>query len=325
MSRKFILSESSYDFKYRNILSNIPNIEVIEGSYFSLLRLFLKKNTYYHIRYIKFRGYIRTFFRLAIIYLIAKISGNKVIWSCHNIYEHNIPSTRYNDIIRDLLCKYADNIIVFHRDILKYLPKRCHHKTTVASFGDFRDFIYSQTDINEKFQEKYTAWLTSLQISQPAVISISAAKRNSLDLLFKVADLHCINVLAIAPNLGKKVNKSNNILFYNDSFVKKEVAEILENSKQLIGFIGHDNISVPTSVYMYASFGIPIIALNFKPTKTIVGDYKIGEVIACSDEFFEAYQKIINNYDEYYLNCKRFITANSWEKSAEAHRKIFDN
>ena len=36
-------------------------------------------------------------------------------------------------------------------------------------------------------------------------------------------------------------------------------------------------------------------------------------------------QKIINNYDEYYLNCKRFITANSWEKSAEAHRKIFDN
>ena len=208
MSRKFILSESSYDFKYRNILSNIPNIEVIEGSYFSLLRLFLKKNTYYHIRYIKFRGYIRTFFRLAIIYLIAKISGNKVIWSCHNIYEHNIPSTRYNDIIRNLLCKYVDNIIVFHRDILKYLPKRCHHKTTVASFGDFRDFIYSQTDINEKFQEKYTAWLTSLQVSQPAVISISAAKRNSLDLLFKVADLHRINVLAIAPNLGKKVNES---------------------------------------------------------------------------------------------------------------------
>ncbi|HIP33140.1 MAG TPA: hypothetical protein EYG89_00020 [Bacteroidia bacterium] len=325
MSKKIILSESKYDYKYQNIFSRIKNIEVVEGNFLTLLKLLFKKNVYYHIRYVKYKGYILTIIRLLIIYGTVKLTKSKIIWSCHNIYEHNIPSKRYNDFLRFLLSFISDFIIVFHKDLSNNLPSFANKKTVVASFGEFKDFIKNQKDENINFSNSYEIWLDENGIKGPSIISISAAKRNNLDVL--IQNSININCLIIAPNIINTINLKNkkNIFFYNNNFVKKEVHDILNTTDKLIGYIGHDNISVPTSIYMYASYGIPVIVLNNQPVNSIIKQYKMGEILTEDNNIAKISQLILNNYSFYQNNCLKFLEDNSWDNSASKHSKIFED
>lgn len=324
MSTKIILSESKYDYKYQKIFSKIENIKVIEGNLFQLLKFLFNNDVYYHIRYIKYKGYFFTIFRLLLVYMTVKLSRSKIIWSCHNIYEHNIPSKLYNNFIRFFLSLISDFIIVFHKDLANYLPLFVHQKIIVASFGEFKSFIERQKDENLDFANSYQNWLKENNIKSPSIISISAAKRNNLSLL--IQNSAKINCLIIAPDVKNKITlqKKKNIFFYNNDFVKKEVHDILNTKDKIIGYIGHDNISVPTSIYMYASYGLPVIVLNYQPVNTIIKQYKIGEILTKDNDFVKISQLIINNYSFYQNNCLKFLEENSWDNSASRHAKIFE-
>ncbi len=320
-----ILSESSFDYKYQNIFNRNPEIKVIEGRYFKLLKILIKNKSFYHIRYIKYRGVILTFSRIVLVYFASKISGSKIIWSCHNIYEHNIPSKRLNDILRFLLCLISFKVIVFHKDLIKYLPQFAHKKVLVASFGNFKEFIENKVKENKEFKQLYQKWLEKKNIKYPDIVSISAARRNNLAPLVEGLNGKKQNVLIIAPNqeIENKSNLESNILVYNNNLVDREILSILNRSGKLIGYIGHENISVPTSIYMYASFGIPIIGLNIEPVSTIIREYAIGEVIDAQIPVEDAIYRIKKNFDYYQKNCITFLQNNSWEKSASIHDTIF--
>ena len=45
-------------------------------------------------------------------------------------------------------------IIVFHYNLLDYLPHKHHNKTIVANFGDFRNF-YDDFESNNEFLDLY--------------------------------------------------------------------------------------------------------------------------------------------------------------------------
>jgi hypothetical protein len=115
---------------------------------------------------------------------------------------------------------------------------------------------------------------------------------------------------------------SDNIFFYRE-FVNKEVYDILNLSKNIIGYVGHDNISVPTSIYMYATYNIPIIAYDVKPVNSIITKYELGITIKHSNELENAYKTLIDNYEFYVKNLSFFLQENSWEKSALVHKEIF--
>lgn len=322
--KKIVLSESSYDYKYKNIFGRIPDVEVIDGKFLKLLKILARKKSYYHIRYIKYRGVFLTPVRIILVYFLSKISGSKIIWSCHNIYEHNIPSKRFNGIIRILLCAVSSKIIVFHKDLIAYLPKFSRKKVLIASFGEFQSFIENRKVENEKFWNEYQNWLNKRKIARPDIISVSAARRNNLHLFINKIKYTNLNALIIAPNyIIDKTYLSKNTFLYNDDFVEKEVYDILKNSGKIIGFIGHENISVPTSIYMFASFGIPVIGLNIKPVSTIIKEYSIGEIIDEKISFDDVTKKIIANFNYYSQNCSVFLQENNWEKSAEVHKELF--
>ncbi len=324
MTNKLILSESSYDYKYSNIYSRIDGVEVIEGGFIKLLGLLATRKCYYHIRYVKYRGYLGTMLRLILIFMTAKLSGSKIIWTCHNIYEHNISSRKYNDLIRKFICKISHDIIVFHEDLIEFLPKKCRTKIRVATFGDFKLFVEKQVEENPDFSNKYSNWLNENKAECPDVVSISTAKRNNLPVLVTQSKRMKYKVLIIAPGVNLEFEPfSKNLLFYNDSFVKKEIFNILTNSKELVGFIGHDNISVPTSLYMYASFGIPVIVLDSKPSNSIVTKHQIGKVIKESRELSAIIAEVKMNYAYYKRNCEIFMNSSSWKNSAAIHSSIF--
>jgi len=249
---------------------------------------------------------------------------SKIVWSCHNIYEHNIPSRVYNDFLRIVLSLVSSNIIVFHKDIIRYLPSFSHKKIKVACFGDYRIFIENQNEPNPDFRQKYNKWLDLRKIKHPELISISAAKRNKIHTFLSQLISSSINCLIIAP--GQKpsnLDLSNNIFLYNNGFVRKEISEILNGDKMLIGLIGHNNISVPTSLYMFASYGIPIIGLDIEPINSIIEEYLIGEVLKDGSNLEAITILIKSRYKYYQKNCEVFLNQNSWVHSSAIHSKIF--
>jgi hypothetical protein len=321
---KTILSESSYDIKYKSILSQLEDIEVIEGGFLKLIKILATRKSFYHIRYIKYRGKIVTVLRILIIAIVAKMSGSKIIWSCHNIYEHNFKSKKYNDFVRKFLARISYKIVVFHQDLKTYLPQSSQQKIYVSSFGNFQEFIENQTEQNTEFQEQYRNWLNLQNINSPDLVSISAAKNNRIDyFISKLTNKY--NFLVVAPNVPFNNNlESNNIFIYNKSFVKAEIKDILNHSPKIIGIIGHDNISVPTSIYMFSSFKIPVIVLNVKPVNSIVNEFNTGEVFDENANFDQLIFKIQTNYSYYQENCKSFNKQMSWSSAADVHKKVFN-
>ena len=198
--KKYILCESRLDFKYKMIFSKLDNdFEIIEGGFIKLMKVLIRKKSFYHIRYIKYRGPIITFLKYIIIFIISKVSNSKIIWTCHNIYEHNIRSKNINYILRYFISKISSDIVVFHKDLIKYLPKSAKYKIHVASFGNFKSFIENQKKENIDFTFKYNAWLNKISILSPDIISISAAKKNNLKFLFNGVNDKNINCLVINP------------------------------------------------------------------------------------------------------------------------------
>ena len=320
-----VLSESSYDYKYKKILSEMEGLLVLEVGFLKLIKLLATRNCFYHIRYIKYRGKIFTILRILLVTCFSKVSGSKIIWTCHNIYEHNISSKRYNDFLRKILAQISYRIIVFHPDMKCYLPRFSRQKVFVASFGNYREFIDQQTEQNKEFQRLYRNWLGIQGIYYPDLISISSAKRNRIEYFLPHIE-EDYKLLVVAPNVTfNSMPDRNNLFIYTDSSVKAEIKDILTKSHDVIGLIGHDNISVPTSIYMYASYRIPVIVLNYQPVNSIVSEWKIGEVFDESKALRNLIQMIRDNYGYYQDNCDLFLESMSWDKSAEVHSRVFAN
>jgi len=322
--KKYILCESILGFKYKMIFSKLDkDIVIVEGGFIKLMKVLIRKKSFYHIRYIKNRGFILTFFRLVLIYFCAKISNSKIIFTCHNIYEHNFKSRLFNDFIRNFVVLISNHIFVFHKDLINYLPKYSKNKICVASFGNYKNFIESQTITNKDFQKNYSNWLNKKNIKSPDLISISAAKKNKLFFFIENIERK-YNFTIISPFVYfDTMDISDNIFIYNKTFVKYEVNSILNNLHQKIGILGHDNFSVPTSVYMFASYNIPVIVLDCSPLNSIINEYRFGEIVKHPNDLNPCILKIQKNYKLYQSRCKEFINKNSWDNSIEIHKSVF--
>jgi len=320
--KKIVFSESSFDFKYKNIFHGM-SLKIVEGSFTTLIKgLLINNGSIYHIRYIKYRNLFHSILRYLIIFLICKMSHSKIIWTCHNIYEHKIKYKKINNILRYFISLISTEIIIFHKDLISFFPKQFHQKIHIACFGDFKGFLSQKKRKNDFFLKKYEGWISD--VKEIHIISISAAKRNNINFLIQNSKTNKKNTLIIAPKISinkKSFNSNNNIFVYNN-FVYSEIEDILNSNNNMIGFIGHNNNSVPTSIYMFASYGIPVIGLNISPINSIINENNIGKIVD-NNSFNQQIELIQNNYQEYQTNCYKFIQINSWSKSSKIHRNIF--
>ena len=177
-----------------------------------------------------------------------------------------------------------------------------------------------KTAPNNDFRKKYFKWLNNRSIDYPDIVYISSAKRTDISALLNFSEQK-LNVLIIAPGCNLKSNKDN-IFIYTEGPVFAEVHDLLQCGKKLIGFVGHNNLSVPTSLYMFASYSVPIISVDCKPASSIVALNRLGLVLDANSELFKCIEEIQLNYKKYSHNCKTFIQDNSWKKSSNIHEEV---
>jgi len=276
-----------------------------------------KGEVVYHVRYLK-SGLI-AFVRYGLVIALSKLGLFRLMWTCHNIEEHNYNHSRRNRLLRKWLAANAGAILVLHEDLKSYLPASARSKVFVASFGDMSAFVERQLETNPDFTQALTKW--DCRKSDPFVLSVSTAKKNNLQLAVDGVKLAGMAAVLIAPEVEPPAGAGkDDILFYNRAFVRQEVKGLLLR-KNAIGYVGHSNISVPTSLFMFASFGVPVIGFDIKPVSSLIQDSQIGVVVSTPEEFAGACSEIVANYETYAANCSKLLSKYSWRQAAEVHQK----
>jgi hypothetical protein len=248
----------------------------------------------------------------------------KLIYTCHNFTEHNFKDDRVNNYVRNLLVSEASEIIVLDQYLVEKLSvgnDNIKSKISVVTFSSFKEYFEAFDETNNSFVSEYQAWKKVLNIENPDVLLASASYR-SLEKFKSTFRNSIYNFLCVVPNLVSNSDFSDNVLVFNNGFVKKEMKELLKNSK-VIGLVALDNCSVATSLYMFASFDIPVIVLDVPPMNSIVRTFRIGETFMVDEEIDKPLKLIMNDYEEYSKRCKDFLNDHSWSKSHDVHRKIF--
>ena len=318
-----IICDSSYDYKYRQIFDRIDYVSVIEGDFKTLTHAILKcKKPIFHVRYIKSSGFLFGSLRYLILIFLTYLKGGKILYTCHNINEHNIKIKFINDFYRFLFSFLAFKIVYFEKSIRNHNYNLFYNKGVIANFGSFKHFLIQKNKKSLDFEKLINRWGHAFQID---IISVSSARLSYIEGFFNKIQSTNFKSLIINPkkNTQDYLMTNNQLRFFKP--VYHEINDILLKNNELIGFVGHFNISVSTSLYMFASYEIPIICYDIEPNNNIVSINKIGEVIQINSSISEIIAKINlikKNYKLYQKNCTNFIRKNSWDKSSEIHKNI---
>ena len=320
---------SHIDWKYKKIIEGL-DIDYKPISGLDIFRTILfqsncPKLTHLHLRYLINYGYTATVvFYISLIFL-AKLKGLKVVWTCHNIYEHNTWPKRFNDFIRTLIVLLSDEIVVFHPSLIKYLGNARRANLHAACFGDYKEYLeLPMHGTNECFRRHYSDWCNSQNIQYPDVVFIGDYKEaKNINLLMDLAEVDkSINILIVARGIPSQ-KKNPNLFTFGSSFVYRELVDVF-NAGPCIGYVGHDNLSIATSIYLYSSFGLPMIFIDADPYLDIVKMYDCGSIFSdSSGSLRSAYYKVRHEYDRKRKGAMNLISDNTWAKSALIHRKIF--
>lgn len=317
------------DWKYQKIIEEI-RIDYKPISGLAIFRTILfqrdcRKLTHLHLRYLINYGYVSTIVFYVSMIFLAKIKGVRVVWTCHNIYEHNTWHKRFNDVIRKIMVFLSDDIIVFHQSLIKYLGYTGRANLHVACFGDYKEFLELPThSSNEDFTKGYSTWCKCQNIEYPDIVFVGDYKEaKNIDLLMKLAEVdESINILIVARGITSQKTHSN-LFTFGRSFVYRELVDIL-HSGPIIGYVGHDNLSIATSIYLYSSFGLPMIFIDSDPYLDIAKLYNCGSIFSDSlESLLSAYYDVRSKYNVRSKGASKLIHENTWEKSALIHSKIF--
>ena len=323
-----VYSETGLDYKYSNIFDGL-DVECKIVTTIRFLKLAFRKKDVnkkyvYHIRYLRWKGFLLTLPMYCLIILVCKLRRIPVLFTCHNLLEHRYPSKLYSVCVRNLVSWAANDIVVLHSDLKKHLA-RFANKVHVACYGEYMSFFRQEHKPCPTFSQEYSNWLSSRSIKAPGLIFVgeySAQKR--IDFLIRfLQNRREITALIVSPGCSFR-SPTENIFLFRRAKVILELDPIMKMNG-LVGYVAHTNISVPTAINMYASYGIPILGFNIDPICSLVKTYGMGEVFTSEKDMFDAFCQISNNYTIYQEGLKRFSLKNAWEVSRKVHKSILDS
>lgn len=333
MGEKKVFAEQGLDYKYEQIFGDIDIEYRPITAYEFVVRMArpLDVNTdyYYHIRYLRWRGYLPTLPMYLVVIALCLVRGVTIVWSCHNVVGHNVPNKRYNWLLRSLIKWAATDIIVFHKSLRAYL-RPYEEKVHVACFGSFRQFFQDHSTKNPDFQSRYREWEQRRDIDGPDVIFLGVYTRHKniewlVDYLCEDGELDGLVISPGYPNadgVNGSVQQPDSLFLEADQKVVAEVDDVFQSGVP-IGYVAHDNLSVPTSVYVYASYGIPMVAYDVDPLAPLVREHELGAVFSDPAGIGDALAKVRANYERYRTHTTEFMETFTWDRARLVHAAVF--
>ena len=324
---ELIYCSTKPDAKYKPIYDKLDfNFRYINhGKLFKKL-ITLKLNgrvSHYHLRYLHLDHWAKFLFYLTLPVLL-KINNVNLVWSIHNVYDHKTKIRPLNYILDLYLIIFSSACIVFHEDIKLFFPALLQNNISVAGFGPLTpQDVSSEIETDHKNIKLAKSFLSKRE-SKPVLVSISTATHNKAFRLAEYLDKDVL-MIYVDPNgsFSNDLQSSKNLLYIQEKVGIKFLA-YLKTLQYPIGVIGHDNLSVATSLYMFTTMGFPVISFNYPPNSTIVKENKIGALIESEMRIEEVAENIKQNYTNIQKNIDVFLEENTWEKSIRIHKKIFN-
>lgn len=318
----------SVEYKYLQIIKHL-SMEYIPTNYVGILRglMFRRhgdRSLIVHLRYIQFHGYVTTVLLYGLLILVCKLRGARVVWTCHNTYEHDIPWLAFGDFMRWMLYTASSKVIVFHASLKNYLPQNAS-KAVVANFGSYKDFILDpDLDAHPEFLQSFRTWLKKMNRTSVDLVFIGEYKgRKNIEMLVEFARRNVdVAVLVVAHKASSPENCPSNLMLHNDSKIFGELDEVLRG-EDVVGFVAHDNLSVPTTIHLYADYGVPILGLDIEPISSFINDYDCGVTFNDLESLEPAFRSIRCGRDRFRSGMQRLSSENTWGKSVEAHLQAF--
>lgn len=321
-----IYSSSSAGAKYNRIY-NALGIHCVQINHIELLKVLKSKKMckdvdFYHLRYLNLDSISKYGFYL-VLPIFLKLRNIRLVWTVHNIEDHQAKNLWLNKFLNYYLVYTSYKSVVMHSYLKKKFPKRLRRKITIAHFGPLApedvstQLASDQKNINllNKFIEK--------KAQSVVLFSISTASKNQAYKLSNYVSDECLLVFVDPKGIFKnKICKSNNTLY----IAEKVGTDFLNHLKKIrfsFGVVGHDNGSVATSVYLFATMKIPILALDYAPNSHIVEKNNIGYIYKNDNNLEDISSNLKINYEEYTMNTTKFTQKHSWKKTIKIHKKIF--
>ena len=324
--RTEIYGHGILDYKYRMVWSAL-HVDFHPTTFWKWIRVVWtlssrNRKIVFHIRYLLWKGYIATFPLYILLILTCKLKRIPVLWTCHNIRTHDIPSSIYDGLLRNFIARTSTSIIVLHKSLKEYLPKTA--KIDVACFGRFSLVETDDGERSPDFQESYRLWRTERNIEGPDIVFIGEySPFKGLNGLFEFAQSNKqFNILIVCPKLPDHLIQRYSNIFIWPEKVMFELHNILSGSHKLVGFVGHDNVSLPTAIHLFSSYGIPCVMRNVEPMSTIACEWKIGPTFDCDSKISECVDLVRKDYLAYSGAARRYIAAHTWAKAQSVHQKV---
>ena len=311
------------------------NIDIIDvGSYKNRLYRIIVAPIKIYIRALKLRAQIYHYhdFELAIVSLLLKISGKKVIYDVHEDLPNDILYKPWiNKNIRNTLSYFVNILELFIAKKMDaiitptdYIAKRfrvVNNKTiTIKNFP-----ILININKQKRIEGDYICYVSSNFIEVRGIKELIYAMENIKTKLFLVGNMpntDYINNLKKEPG-WKRVKEFGLIK-------QEEVFKIIENSICGINLCYPTKTymnAIPTKIFEYMMFGIPVISSNLPIEKEIIEGNNCGLCVNpfSSEEIEGAINFIINNRTEAErMGCNGISAIKnrySWEKE---ELKLFD-
>ena len=160
-------------------------------------------------------------------------------------------------------------------------------------------------------------------MSYPDVVFIGEySKAKKIEWLIEAAQEDpSLSVLIVGPKMPELSVPENVFLFRGK--VINEVDAILSHGGS-IGYIAHDNLSLPTAFNLYSHYSIPSVSSDVSPLNTITDEWKLGLCFKDKREIPGLIQKIRSDYAEFSKSARSFADHHTWERSREVHQRVLE-
>jgi len=245
----------------------------------------------------------------------------KIIFICHNVYDHE--RNFIKDFLTNIVLKRVDGFIVHssvEKEVLEYMfPLKKVHFCKMPLFDVFDDIKENASRLRKEFN-----------ISSDAKLILFFGfirPYKGLDTLFKAIfilkeKIPKIKLLVIGEfmydlyskyvKLRKKMNLNSHILLFNKYVPNEEVGKYFKMSDVLV--LPYNKATGSAIVSIAYHFNLPVIATNVGSFPEIIIDGKTGYLVNPGDSQMLA-QKIF----EYFIKNKK----NEFQKNIEIYKKEF--